>query len=835
MISKIKILLAVFALFIYAESAMAQVPQMFNYQGIARDAKGNPLSNQKMSLKISVLPAADATTPEYEETQIVSTNEFGLYTLQIGNGTAVTGEMKTVKWETGNKYIKVAIDPAGGTNYTDAGTSQLLSVPYAIYADKAGTAANGGHDKTRTGAVSSNAAHVAGDANYITKFTALNTIGKSVIYESGAGNVGIGTAAPAAKFQITNTVAAVQEHIRMQNLSTTGAGRFTMYNDGVASYATFTKYGSAYAGGYAGIATMYPYANLLAFGNNGVAANDGQGRFLISTGGNVGISMLKGGTSKLKFHADFTTENVGIGGNAAPVNRVHLNNTDGTDMTVGVTNNTSGHTATDGLVIRENGDAASIMNMENSTLDLGTNNLSRMTIDAVGNVGIGTNAPSYKLDVLHGGATGIRSKSSSSFSVVDIDAFNGDAALRFQENGTGRWNTRNQPGTNDYQIFQLGGGGQRMIINSATGYIGVGSMASALNNLHVAGTFRSDEQLHVGMSSLGNSWYRGAFYNPNAGVGSALSLFTADAGNTGSDGAQFSLSAGANPDVEIANREAGGMRFYTNGYSEKMTISTDGNVGIGNTTPTSGKLVVHDSTQARVLDIVGTGTATVGQTVNISRNFAPAGGNDMLQISVPFSSPDDFQFIECDRGGINSFVVDGNGAVTFANALRPAGNSGSNGQVLRSAGSAAAPTWVNSNTLPGTIAFMGSTSGGTATPTATMSFLSNARVTVNITSATQVVQITTTVTLGSTAAGGANALNLYPAYNTNNAVTPVTTIGGGSLGLQCQQNTRNHYTLSYTVSGLAPGTYYFGMAGSSTSPNWTNNEFGYTSVTVMNN
>jgi hypothetical protein len=65
--------------------------QLFNYQGIARDAKGNPLSNQTMTLKLSVLPTSDASVAEYEETQTVKTNEFGLYTLQIGNGTAVTG------------------------------------------------------------------------------------------------------------------------------------------------------------------------------------------------------------------------------------------------------------------------------------------------------------------------------------------------------------------------------------------------------------------------------------------------------------------------------------------------------------------------------------------------------------------------------------------------------------------------------------------------------------------------------------------------------------------------------------------------------------------------
>lgn len=88
-------------------------------------------------------------------------------------------------------------------------------------------------------------------------------------------------------------------------------------------------------------------------------------------------------------------------------------------------------------------------------------------------VGIGTSTPSYKLDILHTGGTGLNVQSSSSFSVIDIDAFSGDAALRFAKNGVNQWNVRNDPSTNNLQIFELGGGGERFQIQNTTGNLGL--------------------------------------------------------------------------------------------------------------------------------------------------------------------------------------------------------------------------------------------------------------------------------------------------------------------------------------------------------------------------
>jgi hypothetical protein len=101
------------------------------------------------------------------------------------------------------------------------------------------------------------------------------------------------------------------------------------------------------------------------------------------------------------------------------------------------------------------------------------------------NIGVSTVTPGYKFDVLHGGSTGIRSKSSSSFSVVDIDAQSGDAALRFQKAGVNQWNMRNRPSDDYFEIFELGGGGSRMVIQDATGNVGIGETTNPAYRLDV--------------------------------------------------------------------------------------------------------------------------------------------------------------------------------------------------------------------------------------------------------------------------------------------------------------------------------------------------------------
>jgi hypothetical protein len=112
----------------------SQAPLGFNYQAVVRDAQGDVISEQVVSLKISLLKGSESGSPVYIETHQKTTNTFGLITLEIGNGTMIFGNILAIDWSVNSYFMKIEMDAAGGTDYQPMGTSQLLSVPYALNA-----------------------------------------------------------------------------------------------------------------------------------------------------------------------------------------------------------------------------------------------------------------------------------------------------------------------------------------------------------------------------------------------------------------------------------------------------------------------------------------------------------------------------------------------------------------------------------------------------------------------------------------------------------------------------------------------------------------------------
>lgn len=119
---------------------MAQSPDLMSYQAVIRDASNNLVSNSAVSVRISILQGSATGSVLYAETHNDNTNVNGLVSLEVGSGTVVNGNISTINWENGPYFIKTETDPNGGTNYSIQGTTQLVSVPFALYATTAGSA-----------------------------------------------------------------------------------------------------------------------------------------------------------------------------------------------------------------------------------------------------------------------------------------------------------------------------------------------------------------------------------------------------------------------------------------------------------------------------------------------------------------------------------------------------------------------------------------------------------------------------------------------------------------------------------------------------------------------
>lgn len=464
--------------------SFAQVPQKMNYQAVARNSSGTPITNHLIGIKFTIREASASGPDIFAETMTATTNSMGTFSVEIGGGTAVLGSFATIPWNTGSKFLNIKIDPAGGTSYTDMGTYQLLSVAYAQLA-------------------------------------------KNVINNDDADA------------SVTN---------ELQTLSIAGD------------------------------------------------------QLSISSGNTV---TLPGG-----------------GGGGTP------------------------------------GGSTGNVQFNNAGAFAGDNDL--FWDNTFKYMGIGTNIPSYKLAVVHGGSTGILSRSTASFSVVDIDAFSGDAALRFQKAGVGMWNVRNDPANDNLQFFELGSS-ERLRIENTTGNVGINArLGIGTTNAAVLGGFveikgnsgTGDPQLllneteaeyarigfknttanktwHIaGLSAAAdvdskmNFWYYNGTVGTDilsvngtgkVGVNTAFPVFPLDVnggadhtyiraqnsstGNTSSDGVLF----GARSDGAAFLWSYENQPIYIgNNATTRIYINPSGSVGIGTTTP------------AATLDV--NGSAKVGST-----------------------------------------------------------------------------------------------------------------------------------------------------------------------------------------------------------------------------
>ncbi|MDH4471635.1 MAG: tail fiber domain-containing protein [Fluviicola sp.] len=187
---------------VIAHSAFAQAPQKMSYQAVIRDNTNQLIANTAIGMQVSILQGSASGTAVYVETHTPTTNQNGLTSVELGSGTQVSGDFTTIDWSTGDYFIKIETDPTGGITYTITGTSQLLSVPYAFYAESTN------ETDPKVGSVT---------ANKVPTWNGTTLVDGTI--QDNATNIGVGTA-PVAGNKLTVNGKTATTNLQLTNGAT---------------------------------------------------------------------------------------------------------------------------------------------------------------------------------------------------------------------------------------------------------------------------------------------------------------------------------------------------------------------------------------------------------------------------------------------------------------------------------------------------------------------------------------------------------------------------------------------------------------------------------------
>lgn len=284
-----KNLLLIFTALLISSTIFAQAPNKMSYQTVIRNSSNALVTGQGVGIQISILQGSSSGSAVYVERHTPITNANGLASFEIGSGTVVSGTFSSINWGSGTYFIKTETDPNGGSNYSITGTSQFLSVPYALHSKTADALTGGGGSSNWTlsgtnlrnsnsgnvgvGATPNSRLHVNGSSTLpafraqiggLTKLLVNTNGGVAVGGNSGAptnglyvaGRVGIGTTSPDAPFTIgtpgaTNTNFGMTSDKRIGVTNGSG-GRHAAILNSTSTYALLEAYNYA-SGAYSNV------------------------------------------------------------------------------------------------------------------------------------------------------------------------------------------------------------------------------------------------------------------------------------------------------------------------------------------------------------------------------------------------------------------------------------------------------------------------------------------------------------------------------------------------------------------------------------------------------
>ena len=300
-----------------------QAPQKMSYQSVIRNASGQLITNSNVGIQISVLQGSPAGLAVYIERHTTSTNANGLVSLEIGSGTVIAGNFAGIDWSTGSYFLKTETDPNGSTTYSISGTSQLLSVPYALYAATSGNSGGGsgstldqaydqgGSGAGRTITADAGAVQINNSGSNTIGLEVNSSINNSTAILANVGGTGVGFRAESTN--AGNTFAAIQANTNSNGASNSAIlGNNTGAGYGVSGQIPQTATGAAAVYGSNLRTTGGSGVNGIGF--NGVVGQSNYGNGFAVYGSNTGAGGLGIGTYGLGFNGIYgQTTNVSTG------------------------------------------------------------------------------------------------------------------------------------------------------------------------------------------------------------------------------------------------------------------------------------------------------------------------------------------------------------------------------------------------------------------------------------------------------------------------------------------------------------------------------------------